>query len=441
MKRKYEQGLIAAILTVAFVLIVIRIMQYKEYCYPKAVAEQDSLKTSQKKRVEIRFEEPMDTIKTKIAPMEVEVIQEKKEGVLNIEEKVNLELAAQGSILVANIGEHILVGDLYGDGHELIVAEVNMKREALPCKGEGGGSVGVAKVELAAFRYHNEEWTIVWQYPMRYLGNNPEVNVRGIAWTVGDTDNDGREEILIFEQRTLLRHEWNGSNFEKVTFLFPEIIDQAIVGNLDSENGDELITFGLTETYDSDRYYLDPSYTLQLYQSNRFNYELIWQDSKRMGYSNTGIIPPDKLVTIGNVENTGKNQLVVMHAQSDVSPSHYDFIMWEDAGLELKKSVILALGKSWDYDVFYSRKPQPETPPYIVGDFQVIDMDKKTILLTRNQSWSNVAIRLEEDKYKLLDLLPRDVLRYRYVVWINIDGKGKGFLCINGNQYHFYRRK
>ena len=356
----------------------------------------------------------------------------------NKSEVLVLKLVAQGDMPFTNI-ERLLSGDLYGKDYELIVAEITTKREAVPSK--GGGKTGVRKGEILALEFRNGEWKIVWQYPERYIENIADVKVRGIAWTVGDTDNDGVNEILIFEQHALNRYQWNGNSFKKDTFTFPEIVDQAIVGDLDGKVGNELVTFSLSEITEDKRCYIDPQYTLAVWSLIDDKYELIWQDSKKMKYCSALAIPPDELVAVTDVENTGKNKLIVMHAQSDVSPSHYDFLVWENNSLKVDKSIVLGEGKIWKYSEYYSRT-RPERTPFIMDRFHAVRLNNRTKLITRDHTYFNrVVIQLEKNGYKVLDLLPDGALQCDRILWVNLIGKGKGLLCIARTQSIFYQFK
>ena len=364
---------------------------------------------------------------------------------------LTFRLLAQGTFLTrgSSIGR-LVAGDFYGNGHELIIAEANWMQDALPSA--DGGEVGVAKAELTAFRLPDRER--VWQYPARYLQNLPDVDALGIAWTVGDTDDDGKDEILVFEGETLYRHEWNGKNFQSDTFAFPGvgIVDQALVGDIDNIKGNELITlsFSKTDGYefgDEDMGAAGPAdYTLSVWRVKQNKYELAWQDSSEMGYHTYVVIPPDRLVTVGDVENTGKNTLVLSHAQSDVSPTHYDFLIWADASLKLKRSIILSDGKIWHYKDFYPRsRRSSEEEFWMLGPFHPVKWNGKTWLLGSwfpgilGENITHAIIRLENDNYVSLELSPSGTLRGEEILWIDPDGKGKGLLCLSDSLYHFYR--
>ncbi len=351
------------------------------------------------------------------------------------EHTMAFQLEAQGETALTDVRHsRIEVGDLYGDGCQEIIAEVNWSCEALSSK--GGGTAGVPKAELRALRLGEQDW--VWQYPIRYLGNLWDVDVLGIAWTVGDTDNDGKDEILVFEGDTLYTHEWNGRHFQKQIFTFPHvgIVDQAIVGDLDGEDGNELITLSFHKTADDialiDQEDLSgPAYTLAVWRLGEDGYEPVWQDSKGMGYGSSGLIPPDMLVTIEDIENTARNQLVIMRAQSDVSESEFDFLVWQEGALTLNKHIVLSGERS-----------------YVSGGFQPIGWRGKVYLLIptyvdRSQEPMRIApaiIEWRKNWYRTLRVSPEEALDGHRLSWIDPDGKGKGLLRLDRHgRYSFYR--
>ena len=345
-------------------------------------------------------------------------------------------------------------GDLYGNGHELFVAEAERRNEGIPTP--GGGTAGVGKAKLTAFRWPGMER--VWQYPARYLENSPDLAVLGIAWAVGDTDDDGKEEILVFEGETLYRHEWGGKHFQSDTFLFPGvgIIDQAIVGNIDNAGANELITFSFSKTdvpksSDEDVESFDQDLTLSIWQVSQNKYEILWQDSGELGYHITVWMPPDELVTVGDVENTGKNTLVVSHAQSDASPTHYDFLTWADTSLKLKRSIVLTDGKIWHYkDYYWPSGEPPKDQFWMLGSFHPVKRKNKTWLLggsagPRIQGYTDAIIHLENGNYvslyvKLEGFSGGD-LRDRRTLWLDPDGNGNGLLCFSDSLHLFFRPK
>lgn len=315
---------------------------------------------------------------------------------------------------------------------------------------------GVGKAKLTAFRLPGME--PVWQYPARYLENSPDLDILGVAWTIGDTDDDGKEEILVFEGDTLYGHEWDGKHFQSDTsaFLGVGIIDQAIVGDIDNAGGNELITLSFRKTdgpksggEDAESY--DKNLTLSIWQATRNRYERLWQDSGELGYHITAWMPPDQLVTVGDVENTGKNTLVVSHAQSDVSPTHYDFLVWADASLKLKGSIILTDGKIWHYTDYYRPSGEPPKDQFWTGGpLHPVKWKDKTWLLggsagPRIQGYTDAIIHLENGNY--VSLYPKlegfsgEDLRGRRTLWIDPDGNGNGLLCFSDSLYLFFRPK
>ncbi|MFQ5906793.1 MAG: hypothetical protein ACE5JA_09505, partial [bacterium] len=278
-------------------------------------------------------------------------------------------------------------------------------------------------------------------------------------WTVGDTDDDGNDEIWVFVRDSLYKHEWDGTRFRREVFPLPGTgrIEQAIVGDVDNRQGNELIVFGLRDTADwlppenVPGCLLGPPYILGVWKATKDRYKLIWQDRKEMRYYTHDIMPADKFVAIADVENTGKNQLVIEHSQSDVRPTRFDFLLWRDGGFGVNKSVVISGGKLWNYEEYWARGDIGNS---VVGAFLPMRQHSETCLYSFgywDSSLRNALIFVSNNQFAILDISPEELLlpysHYRdhdqlFTVWMDPDGKGKGLMRIAylKKYYLFYRQ-
>jgi hypothetical protein len=374
-----------------------------------------------------------------------------------VADSLPLKLASEGNLPtgVSYRGKW-LPGNLRGDGVDLLVGEANWRQDGLPSA--GGGMAGVAKAEITAFELSDAKK--VFQYPTRYIETLVDVDAQGIAWTVGDSDRDGLDEILICEGEVLLKHEWSDDSFAVDTLHLPGTghVDQILVGNLDDEQGNELIALSLglgalpDYTDETGSVLGAVSYALTLWREKGGDLHQVWGDSAGLGYQSYVVIPPDRLVAVGDFFNEGRNQLVLRRAQSDVSPTEYDFLVWGRTGLNPVRRVVLSNGRVWNQEDYWTYQPRDDTYPekqgpaeFIVGDIQPVRVNDRTYALAHRFPaepgvvTNHTIIELSGETYIAAAVSPREALQGDCVLWADPDGKGKGLLSFSGSEWSFYR--
>jgi len=114
---------------------------------------------------------------------------------------------------------------------------------------------------------------------------------------------------------------------------FNDIVDQFLIGDIDNDNKDELITFSHTKG-DENTTAGDPiwyTYYLNIYDVSSAGLEPIWTDNKSLKHSYSSEVPGDRLAKIKELKlySSTVNILVIQEGQSDVRPSTTYNYMWD----------------------------------------------------------------------------------------------------------------
>ena len=107
-------------------------------------------------------------------------------------------------------------------------------------------------------------------------------------------------------------------------------------GDIDNDGMEELITFSHNKK-DEKHHEDNISYSLILtvYKFKKTGLELIWTDDAKFGYGYSNVVPQgDTLAGIGDIDNSGRNRLMIIHPSSDVSADSYDFLIWKNGVLK-----------------------------------------------------------------------------------------------------------
>lgn len=224
-------------------------------------------------------------------------------------------------------------------------------------------------------------------------------------------------------------------------YELPCFIDDIVVGDVDNDSLNELVLF----CYENPLRREDPGcrYHLCIAHLNESGLNISWTDKGETGYVKSNIIPSDNLVCIADVANVGYNQLVVAEGQSDVSPTRYHLLTWNEGELRLTESFIVSRGT-------IVTEGHIEVFPWMMDDFRPMKMDEQTLLLgcmaDSGAELEEVVVRIAHGNLKILEEISFHegyVLPNRFC-WINVEGKGKGALGVTHlmsgkNKYVFYR--
>lgn len=245
------------------------------------------------------------------------------------------------------------------------------------------------------------------------------------TWTTGDLDNDSSDEIIACHDSLVNCYIWNGKKFLPQTAIFPYLIEQARIGDINNDGANELVFFcGESLPHDIIGY----RYHLCIAKWRDSTLKMLWDDSTRLDYGvrNT----PDFLILIVDVVNTGQKQLLVSRSQSDMSASKYNLLKWDDkkGSLELNKSFRIT-------NQIVPGDSYIRSLPFISGKLNYLTKDDTTILsgimVTAGEKYSEChynIFKIEDDSLIQVHTIFHKLTSS--TCFIDIDGKGVGLLVI-----------
>ena len=262
----------------------------------------------------------------------------------------------------------------------------------------------------------------------------------GYSWTTGDMDRDGWDEIIACHDSFVNRYKWNGSKFLKQTAVFPYLIEQVRIGDINNDGDNELVFF-CGESLPHERIGYPYHLCIAKWKDSRLN--MFWDDSVKLDYAVRNM--PDFLILIADVINKGYNQLLISRSQSDVSPTSYNLLKWNDktGSLELNKSFRIT-DKVVPDDSYIS------SLPFISGRLNYLSKDD-TIFISGTMF--TAGEKYLENYYKIFKIKGDSLIQARCIFhkltsgtcFIDIDGKGIGLLVIwreppsTENLFRFFR--
>jgi len=289
------------------------------------------------------------------------------------------------------------------------------------------------------FQFTGDNWKSFYKIPFMEGSSRNAKIIESIAWTIGDLNNNGKDEIIICIDRTIKRYEWNGEQFKEMAHKFPYLTDDILIGDINNDNFNELVLF----CYEKSLISASCEYYLCIAKLNKERLCLLWLDKGKLGYVKSNVIPSDNLVCIADIENIGYNQLLVAEGQSDVSPTRYNLLIWDKDKLKFIKSFIVSKGT-------IITKGHIEAVPFLIGGLNPIKIEGKTMLLASmvypHAKFKQVIVKIENNKLSISKAIfdHRGWYFPNGVYWINLDGRGKGILEViklkSGKiKYLFYR--
>jgi hypothetical protein len=304
-------------------------------------------------------------------------------------------------------------GDLMHDGRDCLVAQ---------------DSFG-----FRVFSFRDTSWQQVARIALPDSVGPVETGV----WTIGDIRNDKDDELVACAERRLLTYRWDGKAFALSSYRFPYLADGIVSGDLYGYGLTELAVFA----YDSEP--RDPAacfYNVCIIEFSETGPEVVWNDSGRLGYRKMTTVPPDWLVCIGDVESQGSSQLVVAINQSDMSPTRYDLLTWDEPGLSLLDSFVISRGAFTREKVEHNRAGGF---PAVIDNIVPVEKDGGTAVLAHLfDPTREILMTIRDDKFSVLDTIAalEGHIWPTPTFWMDPDGKGEGVLQIlDGTDYYFYR--
>jgi hypothetical protein len=291
------------------------------------------------------------------------------------------------------------------------------------------------------FQFTGNSWKSFYEIPFGE-GNSKNAKIgKSIAWTIGDLNNNGKDEIIICIERTIKKYEWNGVQFKEMVYKFPYLTEDILIGDVNNDNLNDLVLFCYERPLNSEE--RGCKYYLCIAKLEKGRLSLLWTDKGKLGYVKSNVIPSDNLVCIADVENIGANQLVVAKGQSDVSPTKYNLLSWDKDELKFIKSLII----SPEGDII--TKGDIGAASFSIGDLKPIKIAGKIMLLVPmvdNNKFRQVIVKRENNGV----IISKPIFEHsgwrfpNRIYWINLDGRGKGILRVinlgSGEvKYMFYR--
>ncbi|MDD5531027.1 MAG: VCBS repeat-containing protein [bacterium] len=277
---------------------------------------------------------------------------------------------------------------------------------------------------LKILQFVKKEWKTFYEITL-----DDSNSTKNIKWTTGDFNNDGKDEIILFKEHSMIKYEWNGKEFGKTVNELPYLIGDALIGDVNTDRKNELVTF----CYENPLKKEDTGckYYICIIKTENDSLRFLWTDKGELGYINSNIVPSAHLLCIANVD-TNYKQLVIAESQSDVSPTTYDLLMWNKNKLERTKSFIVAEGN-------IITKGYTEERPFLLGYFKPIYIKEKEYFLgcvecapdsLHPYHYSQTVIFEMKNNFRILksfELTDCDCNGFE-MSWINLDGKGKGVM-------------
>ncbi len=192
------------------------------------------------------------------------------------------------------------------------------------------------------------------------------------SWTIGDLNNDGRDEIIISKGNILRLYELKDNKLIESKYELPLPADQIVAGDVNNDGTDELVLFCHKGFPGFDwrvaRHYI------QIVRPKGKGLSVIWSDEGKLGYKLYEAMLPDRFHCIADIKNRGNNQLVISRMQSDVRSMTYDLFEWNGSSLTRTGSFKIAGGT-----LIESGRNNKE--PFVSGPLMPLLTDRETVFL------------------------------------------------------------
>jgi hypothetical protein len=290
---------------------------------------------------------------------------------------------------------------------------------------------------LEVIQFVGDSWRNIAHIPFTHIYHDYHNSLR---WTTGDLDGDGSDEIITCYDSFVNQYSWNGKEFQGKTAEFRYLVEQVRIGDINNDGDNELVFF-CGESLPHERIGYPYHLCIAKWKDSRLN--ILWDDSAKLDYAVRNM--PDFLILIADVVNTGYNQLLLSRSQSDVSPTAYNLLKWNDkkGRLELNKSFKIS-------NQILPADTHHNIMPYLTSKLNSITQNDTTFLSGIFVSSGKQHI---EFCYWLFKIKGDSLIQTRPIFhdypggtcFINLDGKGVGVLVIwreppsTTNMFRFYR--
>jgi len=292
--------------------------------------------------------------------------------------------------------------------------------------------------DFAIYQFNGGKWEL------RYYGEIDFADFEYKHLKSGDIDNDGDDELLILKNSSITIYNFTDGNFTGATYEFAFYPEDALIGDINNDSSNELVMLCADEPGINDRF--DTEYNLCIYNYSDQELDLFWSDNSSLKLSSSNaVVPPQKLMCISDIDNTGYNKLIIPGIQSDVSPTYFNVFYWHESALirsgsfritELSDTLITSgFNKDLRKDSGLSREEvdkffkENRLQRYVFHDMRPGILNNETQLLTDiiEKRVIPVTIKINDNNviiYRLSDVS----INSSWLRWFNIDGQGTGIL-------------
>lgn len=210
----------------------------------------------------------------------------------------------------------------------------------------------------------------------KLIWTGPKLNDLENAVVCGDLFNDNTKALYIFYKDKIEQYKNNGKKFIKQSFKLPVpyYVKQAKIGDIDNDGKNELVAFVSNK---DGRFALSEKLSLIIYKTNEKNeFSVVYFGT--FSYSGSG--NSDELVCIDDIYGTGQNKLVIKLGKTNIEPSEYKVLSFQNN--KLYKEKIIDQTNNISLLDMETTSYNPEWQNKIINKFSVIKLNGKNYLLS-----------------------------------------------------------
>lgn len=294
---------------------------------------------------------------------------------------------------------------------------------------------------FSIYKFNSDKWE------SRYQGEIDFADFDFKHLLSGDIDNDNDDELLLLSNNTVTIYSFADGHFTRVAYDFPHYPEDALIGDIDNDSLNELVMLCADEPETNDRF--NTIYNLCIYNCDGRGLDLVWSDNGSLKLSSdNAVVPPQQLMCIADIDNTGHNKLIMPGIKSDTSPTYFIVHSWHNNTLiryktfritELSDTLITSgFNKSLrkpDRSSKLSReeitkfKRENRLQRHVFHDVKPGKLKGETYLLTDiiDKRVIPVIIKIIDNKITM-NRLDDLMINSGGLKWLNIDGQGTGLL-------------
>lgn len=257
------------------------------------------------------------------------------------------------------------------------------------------------------------------------------INSENINWVTGDVDNDSYDDILIYKNKQIYILTGKEQSFKEKIFNTSLLIADLLIGDINNDSINEIIMFG----FEDSKMQGSLKYHLCLYKIMDNRLINVWTDKGSKGYGKSD--GSANLICISDVKNLSKNFLLLSTRQSDVSPSRYHLLRYQNNDLSLENSFIIS-------DKKLILKGHIEKFPYIIGNYLPLKIANDQYFIAtqiiNGYKFEKVLLKIKNNEVNIYDLHPSEISNCKTsnMFYVNLDGKSKGLLTIKNEKVKYY---